>query len=207
MKKLISSTLALTMLATPLISSTCFAAKGENATVRCVQSEKRSKKSELKDLKSKDASIKRTLVGIAVGAIALTAGIVATLKKEDKLSENLKAKLPSLLPKETQESNETIRAEVEKDIRSLIANSTTSAITDNITNNITDTKNATSTNSTNGVSDIENSVSNFTRNLMIGGGGASLFGAILLAVFCYKKNAVLPKGSPKGSPKVPTINL
>ena len=114
MKKLISSVLAATMLVTPLVGSACFADKVNEPRISYVQNENRSEKFKLKNIKLKDEDlpkIKKILAGVAAGTIALTGATVAALKKfEDKLPENLKAKLPLLFTKETQGDNESEKA-------------------------------------------------------------------------------------------------
>lgn len=106
MKKLISSTLAVTMLTVPLISSTCFANETKEPTAQCVQKEIHSE-----PVKDKNFNFKKTktiLVGGAAVTVAIAGTTVATLKHfEDKLPENLKAKLPSLFTKKTQENTES----------------------------------------------------------------------------------------------------
>lgn len=114
MKKLISSVLAATMLVTPLVGSACFADEVNEPRISYVQNENRSEKFKLKNIKLKDEDlpkIKKILAGVAAGTIALTGATVAALKKfEDKLPENLKAKLPLLFTKETQGDNESEKA-------------------------------------------------------------------------------------------------
>ena len=106
MKKLISSILAVTMLTVPLISSTCFANETKEPTAQCVQKEIHSE-----PVKDKNFNFKKTktiLVGGAAVTVAIAGTTVATLKHfEDKLPENLKAKLPSLFTKKTQENTES----------------------------------------------------------------------------------------------------
>ena len=114
MKKLISSVLAATMLVTPLVGSACFADEVNEPRISYVQNENRSEKFKLKNIKLKDEDlpkIKKILAGVAAGTIALTGATVAAIKKiEDKLPENLKAKLPLLFTKETQGDNESEKA-------------------------------------------------------------------------------------------------
>mgnify|MGYP004458156049 CR=1 FL=1 len=109
MKKLISSVLAATMLVTPLVGSACFADEVNKQNVQYVQNKNRSEKFKFK--KYEYPKIKKILAGVAAGTIALTGATVAALKKfEDKLPENLKAKLPLLFTKETQGDNESEKA-------------------------------------------------------------------------------------------------
>ena len=106
MKKLISSTLALTMLATPLISSTCFADETNNPNGHYVQNEDRSEP--FKEKKCDSQKTRKILAGVAAGTIALTGVTTATLKLcENQLPENLKSKLPFLFTKKTQENIKT----------------------------------------------------------------------------------------------------
>ena len=106
MKKLISSTLALTMLATPLISSTCFADETNNPNGHYVQNEDRSEP--FKEKKCDSQKTRKTLAGVAAGTVAITGATVATLKLcKNQLPENLKAKLSSLFTKKTQENTES----------------------------------------------------------------------------------------------------
>lgn len=110
MKKLISSTLALTMLATPLINSACFADTAQEPNVHYVQNENRSEP--FKEKKCDSQKTRKILAGVAAGTIALTGVTAATLKQfEDKLPENLKSKLPFLFTKKTQETKENIENE------------------------------------------------------------------------------------------------
>ena len=109
MKKLISSTLALTMLVTPLISSACFADETKEPTAQCIQKEIHSEPSSepINGKKSKEI-----LTGTIIGAVALIVTIVATLKQfEDKLPEPIKAKFPFLFTKKAQEAQENIENE------------------------------------------------------------------------------------------------
>ena len=106
MKKLIASTLALTILATPLISSACFADTVQKSNIQCVQNENRSEP--FKEKKYDPKRTRKTLAGVAAVTVAIAGTTVATLKHfEDKLPENLKAKLPLLFTKETQGDNES----------------------------------------------------------------------------------------------------
>lgn len=110
MKKLIATTLAVTMLVTPLVGSACFADEVNEPRTSNAQNEKRSEE-EFKLKKDEYPKIKKILAGVAAGTIALTGVTAATLKKfEDKLPENLKAKLPLLFTKETQGDNESEKA-------------------------------------------------------------------------------------------------
>lgn len=110
MKKLISSTLALTMLATPLISSTCFADETNNPNGHYVQNEDRSEP--LKEKKCDSQKTRKILAGVAAGTVAIAGATVATLKHfEDKLPESLKVKFPFLFTKKAQETQENIKTE------------------------------------------------------------------------------------------------
>ncbi len=109
MKKIISSALALTMLAT-FISSACFADTAQESNVHYVQNENRSEP--FKEKKCDSQKTRKILAGVAAGTIALTGVTAATLKQfEDKLPENLKSKLPFLFTKKTQETKENIENE------------------------------------------------------------------------------------------------
>ena len=106
MKKLIVTTLTLTMLVTPLVGSVCFANKVNKPKTSYVRNEKCSEEFKLR--KDECPKLKKFLAGVAAGAIALTYVTVAALKKfEDKLPENLKSKLQFLFTKETQGDNES----------------------------------------------------------------------------------------------------
>ncbi len=110
MKKLISSTLALTMLATPLISSTCFADETNNPNGHYVQNEDRSEP--FKEKKCDSQKTRKILAGVAAGTVAIAGATVATLKHfEDKLPESLKVKFPFLFTKKAQETQENIKTE------------------------------------------------------------------------------------------------
>ena len=110
MKKLISSTLALTMLATPLISSTCFADETNNPNGHYVQNEDRSEP--FKEKKCDSQKTRKILAGVAAGTIALTGVTAATLKLcENQLPESLKVKFPFLFTKKAQETQENIKTE------------------------------------------------------------------------------------------------
>ena len=110
MKKLISSTLALTMLATPLISSTCFADETNNPNGHYVQNEDRSEP--FKEKKCDSQKTRKILAGVAAGTIALTGVTTATLKLcENQLPESLKVKFPFLFTKKAQETQENIKTE------------------------------------------------------------------------------------------------
>ena len=180
MKKLISSTLAVTMLVTPLVGSECFADKVDEPRMSYVQNEKRSEKFKFKNHNLRDSickNLKKILPYIAAGALA---SIAIFKLSENFLSESNKSKSPFLFTKETQEDNEIIGAEVEKDeiIKSLVSNSTTSAIADNITNNTT------GTNNTNGVSGLKNSFASSAKELAIGTG--VLLCSVFLYLFCQR---------------------
>ena len=109
MKKLISSVLAATMLVTPLVGSACFADTAQEPNVHYVQNENRSEP--FKEKKCDSQKTRKILAGVTAGTIALTGVTAAALKKfEDKLPENLKAKLPLLFTKETQGDNESEKA-------------------------------------------------------------------------------------------------
>ena len=106
MKKLISSALALTMLATPLMGSACFADTAQEPNVHYVQNENRSEP--FKEKKCDSQKTRKILAGVAAGTIALTGVTAATLKLcENQLPENLKSKLPFLFTKKTQENIKT----------------------------------------------------------------------------------------------------
>ena len=106
MKKLIASTLALTMLVTPLVGSACFADTAQKPNIQCVQNENRSEP--FKEKKYDPKRTRKTLAGVAAVTVAIAGTTVATLKHfEDKLPESLKAKLPSLFTKKTQENTES----------------------------------------------------------------------------------------------------
>ena len=137
MKKLISSTLVVTMLVTPLVGSACFANEENKPKMSYVQNKKRSEKFKLKDFKLKDFKLKSFKpkdedIPKLKKALALAAAGTAAFAGVAGLWKFFKTCLPKSF--ETQEDNEIIGAEVEKDeiIRSLVTNSTTPAIVDNI---------------------------------------------------------------------------
>ena len=104
MKKIISSALALTMLAT-FISSACFADEAIEPNIHYVQNENRSEP--LKEKKCDSQKTRKILAGVAAGTVALTSATAVTLKQfENKLPENLKAKFPLLFTKKTKENIE-----------------------------------------------------------------------------------------------------
>ncbi len=106
MKKLIASTLALTILATPLISSACFADTAQEPNVHYVQNEDRSEP--FKEKKCNSKKTEKIFADIAAGIVALTGATAAILK----LCENqLPAKFPFLFTKKTQETKENIENE------------------------------------------------------------------------------------------------
>ncbi len=106
MKKLIASTLALTILATPLISSACFADTAQEPNVHYVQNEDRSEP--FKEKKCNSKKTEKIFADIAAGILALTGATAAILK----LCENqLPAKFPFLFTKKTQETKENIENE------------------------------------------------------------------------------------------------
>ena len=107
MKKLISSTLALTTLATPLISSAYFADTAQEPNVHYVQNEDRSEP--FKEKKCNSKKTEKIFADIAAGILALTGATAAILK----LCENhqLPAKFPFLFTKKTQETKENIENE------------------------------------------------------------------------------------------------
>ena len=110
MKKLISSTLALTMLVTPLMGSACFADTAQEPNVHYVQNENRSEP--FKEKKCDSQKTRKILAGVTAGTIALTGVTAATLKHfEDKLPESLKVKFPFLFTKKAQETQENIKTE------------------------------------------------------------------------------------------------
>ncbi len=122
MKKLISATLAVTMLTVPLIGSSCSADELKKTDAQYIQNEKRSKPFQMKNTDLKKAG--KILAGVTAGAAALT-GITATALKlaEDKLPENIKSKLPFLYTKKSQESQENIEKEKTSEIVSEPENS------------------------------------------------------------------------------------
>ena len=106
MKKLIASTLALTILATPLISSACFVDTAQEPNVHYVQNEDRSEP--FKEKKCNSKKTEKIFADIAAGIVALTGATAAILK----LCENqLPAKFPFLFTKKTQETKENIENE------------------------------------------------------------------------------------------------
>ena len=106
MKKLIASTLALTTLATPLISSAYFADTAQEPNVHYVQNEDRSEP--FKEKKCNSKKTEKIFADIAAGIVALTGATAAILK----LCENqLPAKFPFLFTKKTQETKENIENE------------------------------------------------------------------------------------------------
>ena len=107
MKKLIASTLALTTLATPLISSAYFADTAQEPNVHYVQNEDRSEP--FKEKKCNSKKTEKIFADIAAGILALTGATAAILK----LCENhqLPAKFPFLFTKKTQETKENIENE------------------------------------------------------------------------------------------------
>ena len=110
MKKLISSTLAVTMLVTPLMGSACFADTAQEPNVHYVQNENRSEP--FKEKKCDSQKTRKILAGVTAGTIALTGVTAATLKHfEDKLPESLKVKFPFLFTKKAQETQENIKTE------------------------------------------------------------------------------------------------
>ncbi len=110
MKKLISATLAVTMLTVPLIGSSCFADEAKESNIQCVQNKDRSKPLKEKKFDSKKAG--KILAGVTAGAAALTGVTAAALKlAEDKLPKNIKSKLPLLHTKKPQEPQENIEKE------------------------------------------------------------------------------------------------
>lgn len=107
MKKLILLVLVALMLIEPLASPKCFADESKKLAACYVQNEKCSKNFKQKDLDLSKG--KKTLSCLAVVTIALTSILAFTLKRfEDKLSENIKAKLPFLFFKKTQGIQESI---------------------------------------------------------------------------------------------------
>ena len=109
MKKIISSALALTMLAT-FISSACFADEAIEPNIHYVQNENRSEP--LKEKKCDSQKTRKILAGVAAGTVAIAGATVATLKHfEDKLPESLKVKFPFLFTKKAQETQENIKTE------------------------------------------------------------------------------------------------
>ncbi len=115
MKKLISATLAVTMLTVPLIGSSCSADELKKTDAQYIQNEKRSKPFQMQNIDLKKAG--KILAGVTAGAAALT-GITATALKlaEDKLPENIKSKLHFLYTKKSQESQENIEKEKTSEI-------------------------------------------------------------------------------------------
>ena len=83
MKKLISTTLAVTMLTVPLISSACFADKAKESNIQCAQHKNHSES--LKEKKFDSKKTGKILAGITAGTAALTGVTAAALKlAEDK---------------------------------------------------------------------------------------------------------------------------
>ncbi len=110
MKKLISATLAVTMLLLTLVNPTCFADKAKESNIQCVQNKDRSKPCKEKKFDSKKAG--KILAGVTAGTAALTGVTAAALKlAEDKLPKNIKSKLLFLYTKKSQESQENIEKE------------------------------------------------------------------------------------------------
>ena len=115
MKKLISATLAVTMLTVPLIGSSCSADELKKTDAQYIQNEKRSKPFQMQNTDLKKAG--KILAGVTAGAAALTGVTAAALKlAEDKLPENIKSKLLFLYTKKSQESQENIEKEKTSEI-------------------------------------------------------------------------------------------
>lgn len=236
MKKLIATTLAVTMLVTPLVGSACFADEVNEPRTSNAQNEKRSEE-EFKLKKDEYPKIKKILAGVAAGTIALTGVTAATLKKfEDKLPENLKAKLPLLFTKETQGDNESEKALEDfkegEDVETFIEGSniakdeaveptgvenrngfTHDEIIRPLTTNNTNpaivgniTNNTTDTNNTNRVSGIENSVSNWIPGLVSNTTSAI---ANLLAAIAFQKikNDFEIKAGPVAGPEAGSVGM
>ena len=135
MKKLISATLALTMLVTPLVSSACYADDATEKNVRYVQNE---------TYKDENLSkVQNFTACVAAGAVALTCTTAATLKLfENYLPESLKAKLPFLFKKaqEDNESNKTLETTPEPTAVETadVTNSATAEVTKPATKNSPD---------------------------------------------------------------------
>ena len=131
MKKLISATLAVTMLLLTLVNPTCFADETKNTDAQYIQNEKRSKPFQMQNTDLKKAGT--ILAGVAAGAAALI-GITATALKlaEDKLPESLKTKLSLWLSKRFQENldNKDLDSKI---IQSLVKNNTSIANKTNLT--------------------------------------------------------------------------
>ncbi len=102
MKKVISTILSLVMLATPLVSSICFADKSANGVGTYVQKQDRSEQGKF----GKATAIK---VGKIAGCVtAGTVAVVAGLKIfEDALPDSLKKLIPSCLRKLSVDSTST----------------------------------------------------------------------------------------------------
>ncbi len=115
MKKLISATLAVTMLTVPLSGSSCSADELKKTDAQYIQNEKRSKPFQMQNTDLKKAG--KILAGVTAGAAALTGVTAAALKlAEDKLPENIKSKLLFLYTKKSQESQENIEKEKTSEI-------------------------------------------------------------------------------------------
>ena len=131
MKKLISATLAVTMLLLTLVNPICFADEAKNTDAQYIQNEKRSKPFQMQNIDLKKAG--KILAGVTTGTAALI-GITATALKlaEDKLPESLKTKLSLLFSKKFQENldNKDLDSKI---IQSLIKNNTSIANKTNLT--------------------------------------------------------------------------
>ena len=228
MKKLISSVLAATMLVTPLVGSACFADEVNKQNVQYVQNKNRSEKFKFK--KYEYPKIKKILAGVAAGTIALTGATVAALKKfEDKLPENLKAKLPLLFNKETQGDNESEKALEDfkegEDVEIFIEGSNIAKdetvepagvengngfIHDEIIRPLTPnntkpaivgnvTNNTTDTNSTNWVSGLKNTIANSAK--VLAGNTILTISSVFLAIFSQriKSNFEIEAGTAVGA--------
>ena len=119
MKKLISTTLAVTMLTVPLISSACFADKAKESNILCAQHKNHFESLKEKKFDSKKAG--KILAGVTAGTAALTGVTAAALKlAEDKLPENIKSNL----------DNKDLDSKI---IQSLVKNNTSIANKTNLT--------------------------------------------------------------------------
>ncbi len=106
MKKVISTILSLVMLATPLVSSTCFADKSANGVGTYVQKQDRSEQGKF----GKATAIKVGKIAgcVTAGTVAIVGTAVAGLKIfEDALPDSLKKLIPSCLRKLSVDSTST----------------------------------------------------------------------------------------------------
>ena len=108
MKKLISSTLAVTMLVTPLVGSACFANEENKPKMSYAQNEKCSKKFKLKDFKLSNFKPKGENIPKIKKALAFAAAGTAAFAGVAGLWKFFKTCLPESF--ETQEDNESEKA-------------------------------------------------------------------------------------------------